>query len=311
MRTLKFTIFVIFCFILSDSSNALDTISVKYYPLAIGNTFVYNYRTQSNFGPITEYNFKYSILRDTIINNKKYFLRFQYPQNVSQWVRTDTTTGSMYAYDSTNNCPFYEYEKIIDSLAANPVFKYGNCNSGNYTCSGIISDSAFGFSGDSKIYSYFTFSPHYTSNGYKTFLNGIGHFKSHGEHYNFSTSGWHDLNLLGCVVNGITYGDTTLVGINNINSEIPKSFSIYQNYPNPFNPTTNIKFDVPYSSFVKISVFNVIWKEVEQIVNENLLSGSYEVNWDGSNYPSGVYYYRLQADGIENFIVTKSMLLMK
>ena len=183
MKKLKFIICVIFCIILTDSSKALDTISVKYYPLAIGNTFVYNYRSQNKLGPITEYNYKYCIVRDTVINHKKYFLRVQYPQNVSQWVRTDTTTGSMYAYDSTNSCPFYEYEKIIDSLAASPVYIYGNCNSGNYTCSGISSVSAFGFSWDSKTFSYFTFSPGYTSNGYKTFLNGIGHFKSHGEYF--------------------------------------------------------------------------------------------------------------------------------
>jgi photosystem II stability/assembly factor-like uncharacterized protein len=81
-----------------------------------------------------------------------------------------------------------------------------------------------------------------------------------------------------------------------------------QNYPNPFNPSTNIKFDIPKSSNVKINIYNALGKEVTTLVNEKLSTGSYEVNWNASNYPSGVYFYKLITDEFSN---TKKMVLLK
>ncbi len=99
-----------------------------------------------------------------------------------------------------------------------------------------------------------------------------------------------------------------IIGIKNITSEIPMSFSLGQNYPNPFNPTTNIKFALPKSSIVKITVFDITGKEIETLVNEQLQAGTYETKWNASNYPSGVYFYKLTTDG---FIETKRMLMIK
>ncbi|MCI0450054.1 MAG: hypothetical protein L0Y79_09780 [Chlorobi bacterium] len=65
--------------------------------------------------------------------------------------------------------------------------------------------------------------------------------------------------LLGCVINGVVYGDTGfMVGINQISSEVPETFSLFQNYPNPFNPSTKIKFQIPKSGFVKLTFFDVL-----------------------------------------------------
>ena len=115
-------------------------------------------------------------------------------------------------------------------------------------------------------------------------------------------------SLIGCYVNGVLYGDTTLAGINQIGFEIPSSFSLHQNYPNPFNPITNIRFNLPKNGFVTLKVFDIIGREVTTLVNEKLCAGSYETEWDGSGYPSGVYFYRLQT---ESFIETKKMVLLK
>lgn len=101
---------------------------------------------------------------------------------------------------------------------------------------------------------------------------------------------------------------TQSVGIHNLSSEIPEQFLLSQNFPNPFNPTTNIKFDIPKKSFVKLVIYNSLGKEVATLVNEELNSGSYQTDWDASEYPSGVYFYRLQT---EDFVQTKSMLLLK
>ena len=93
----------------------------------------------------------------------------------------------------------------------------------------------------------------------------------------------------------------------------PNEFSLSQNYPNPFNPTTTIRFNIPpvgngrdYS--VKLVVFDILGREVAALVNDVLQPGTYEVTWDGSNYSSGIYFYRLTT---ENYTASGKMLLIK
>jgi parallel beta-helix repeat protein len=94
----------------------------------------------------------------------------------------------------------------------------------------------------------------------------------------------------------------------NISFEFPHKFSLLQNYPNPFNPTTNIKFDLPKSTLVKLVVYDALGKEIETLVNEKLKEGSYQIDWNASKCPSGVYFYKLTT---EEFSETKKMILMK
>jgi hypothetical protein len=100
------------------------------------------------------------------------------------------------------------------------------------------------------------------------------------------------------------------IGIKNISSEIPSSYSLSQNYPNPFNPVTKIKFDISANSVGQtfLSVYDLLGREVATLVNEQLQPGTYEVTFDGSNLPSGVYFYRLSSG---NYIETKKMLMIK
>jgi len=86
------------------------------------------------------------------------------------------------------------------------------------------------------------------------------------------------------------------------------TFSINQNYPNPFNPKTTIKFQIPELSFVTIRIFDVLGNEIATLVNEEKPAGSYDIEFDASNLPSGIYFYRLRAG---NFVHAKKMVLMK
>ncbi len=88
----------------------------------------------------------------------------------------------------------------------------------------------------------------------------------------------------------------------------PSEFSLSQNHPNPFNPVTNIKFAVPNRTFVKLVIYDMLGKEVEILVNSEYNAGTYDVNWNASNYPSGVYFYRLNAG---DYSGTKKMVLVK
>lgn len=94
----------------------------------------------------------------------------------------------------------------------------------------------------------------------------------------------------------------------NNNIVLPRLFSLSQNYPNPFNPQTKIKFAVPKASFTKLVIYDLLGREVTTLLNEELKPGTYEADWDGSNFSSGVYFYKLVAG---DFVETNKMVLMK
>ena len=99
------------------------------------------------------------------------------------------------------------------------------------------------------------------------------------------------------------------VGIeDDLASQIPTKFEISQNYPNPFNPTTTIQFGIPENSFVSLKIYNVLGKEIATVLNEDKSIGSYEVDFNAINLPSGIYFYRIEAG---NFVETKKMILLK
>ena len=95
-------------------------------------------------------------------------------------------------------------------------------------------------------------------------------------------------------------------GVNN--SSIPLSYNLEQNYPNPFNPTTKISWQSPVSSLQTLKIYDVLGNEVATLVNEEKPAGTYEVEFNGSRLPSGVYFYKLQAG---SFSETKKLLLLK
>ena len=106
---------------------------------------------------------------------------------------------------------------------------------------------------------------------------------------------------------------TTPVNVSLTGSEIPGEFKLYANYPNPFNPATKIKFDIPEKSFVKLTVYDALGREINTLVNNELSPGSYVADWpaptgNGAGYTSGVYFYRLEAG---NYVETKKMLMIK
>ncbi len=110
--------------------------------------------------------------------------------------------------------------------------------------------------------------------------------------------------------NGAILKTTTggTIGVQQINTSLPDKFYLEQNYPNPFNPNTNIEFSLPKNSFVLLKVFDLLGREVANLVNENLSAGSYKYDFNASALPSGIYFYKLET---ENFSETKKMVLVK
>ncbi len=76
-------------------------------------------------------------------------------------------------------------------------------------------------------------------------------------------------------------------------AEIPKVFALYQNYPNPFNPATTIRYDIPKQSDVTVVVYDVMGRQVAELVNARHNIGAYIIHWNARGYASGIYYYRI------------------
>ncbi|MGA2669784.1 MAG: T9SS type A sorting domain-containing protein, partial [Ignavibacteria bacterium] len=91
-------------------------------------------------------------------------------------------------------------------------------------------------------------------------------------------------------------------------NKIPSSYVLSQNYPNPFNPTTNITYSIPKAGNVKLTIFDVLGREVSVLVNEVKSPGTYNVDFNASNIGSGVYFYRIEAG---DFSAVKKMVLVK
>jgi hypothetical protein len=100
----------------------------------------------------------------------------------------------------------------------------------------------------------------------------------------------------------------TLTGNIDPTNDVPKVFRLEQNYPNPFNPNTSIKYQISTKEFVTIKVYDILGKLVTTLVNEKKEPGTYDVQFDGTNYASGLYFYKIEAGDFEK---TLKMVLVK
>ena len=103
----------------------------------------------------------------------------------------------------------------------------------------------------------------------------------------------------------ITYMNITEVYLNEVEQIY---FRLFNNYPNPFNPSTTIKYSIPKQGNITLKVFDVLGSEVMTLINNGQQQGIYEIEFDGSELTSGIYFYRLQAG---EFVETKKMILLK
>jgi hypothetical protein len=104
------------------------------------------------------------------------------------------------------------------------------------------------------------------------------------------------------------FNSPLITTIHNINSTVSKEFKIFQNYPNPFNPVTKINYSIEKQGLAILKVYDILGREIRTLVNEVKTAGNYLIEFNGSELPSGVYFYRIQAG---NFIQVKKMILIK
>lgn len=146
--------------------------------------------------------------------------------------------------------------------------------------------------------------------GYKSigFVAGNGNSNSPKEYHfidNTATSGSYAYRLKQLDNDGtFKYSETVEANV----GHIPNDYSLNQNYPNPFNPSTTIAYDIPKTSFVRISVYDILGKEIKLVVNEQKNSGHYEIIFDAKELAGGIYYYTIKTG---EFSLSKKMILLK
>ncbi len=138
--------------------------------------------------------------------------------------------------------------------------------------------------------------------------------------YEYNSSSWSKLNSPDDYTLFMRATVVTLTSVIEIDTRVPEKFSISQNYPNPFNPSTSIKYGLPNTSLVKLEIFDINGRKVNELVNNKQESGTYQVLWNGTNdmgcsVASGVYHYRIEViDAQEQSkvrIEVNKMLLIK
>jgi hypothetical protein len=292
------------------------------YPLAVGNKWVYDIY---GWWADTAYH-GYSgvtireVVGDTLIPNGRFYYKlydpttFNYPLVLFE--RIDSVYGKVFRYDSTLGLPNDEY--LIEDLFAelgDTVWssRHQYQDYFPFICVGENFFNKWGTQGQRKTFTI------YDLTGYTYSLTqGIGIdtiYSSFDFGENFAT-------LKGYIIDGIVYGDTTVISVDDEELSVVSSFTLEQNYPNPFNPTTKIKFTIPTSPLnpspyqgegqrerlVTLKVYDVLGTEIAILVNEQKPAGTYEVEFDATGLPSGIYFYRLTAG---SYSATKKMLLLK
>ncbi|HEX2868205.1 MAG TPA: T9SS type A sorting domain-containing protein [Ignavibacteriales bacterium] len=100
----------------------------------------------------------------------------------------------------------------------------------------------------------------------------------------------------------------TATGVELIKNFTPESYTLTQNYPNPFNPSTFITYEIPKAGIVTLKIYDILGRQVAQLVNENQMPGKYSVSFNAQDLPSGIYIYQLRAN---DFQMSKKMTLLK
>ncbi len=298
MKTILVLLLILLSGILTNSYS-LDTAASKYYPLAIGNTWTYSHFATN--GPA--YRYREKITGTIVTNGHLYYIFTYYRIGFSETVsyrRIDSVKNNVLIYSSNSGCQWLQNEETADSLCG----RKGDSSLVGcvyYYRADTITKSLFGIPRKTKKYSW---SNYFEAGTTRELTREFGFTYE----YSFAHTNQTYNSLIGCVINGVMYGDTSLVGINIISTEIPGQFSLSQNYPNPFNPITHFGFRIAKSGLVKLTIYDALGTEVHVLVNQQLQPGTYEADWDASAYSSGVYYYRLDGG---NYTETKKMILIK
>ena len=296
---MKKTVFVLELILIFDSVSFSQQ---DFFPLEVGNYWQFKISHWTSGSGIT-YNYNYmEVLKDTsfsdsgvIFKKIKHILFYEWFDEYI-YLRYDTTLNSIMMYDID-----HDTETIFIDNNASLLDCWENTRLSSVCITDENSLNLFDLETNYKTYRWGTgwFNASISlANVYGPVIVG------HDESYVLSTI--DSALLIYAKINGIEYGQ--FVNVADENAHLPKEFYLSQNYPNPFNPSTKISYQLPNAGNVTLKAFDVLGREVATLDDEYKNAGRYEIEFNASNLPSGVYFYQLKAG---NYLETKKMMLLK
>jgi hypothetical protein len=279
---------------------------LDFYPLAVGNRWVYDYTILDwNMNGSQDIFFREVVSEKVKQNGKNYFeiLEKYINSGVTDTVyeRIDSLEGKVYRFEEF--CP--NQEQLIEDLVME------------------VNDSSFASRFEYCIEhapTELSSEQNYNQWGlYGLNRNYLASSLLTADYNLYSQIGLVNINLSddnyfktyvikGMLKDGIVYGDTTLTDVDDQINGIPTTYMLDQNFPNPFNPSTKITYEIPVQSNVLLRVYDIIGNEVATLVHEPKPAGIYHILFDATSLSSGVYFYRMQAG---DYIETKKMIYLK
>ena len=287
------------------------TENYDWFPLSIGNYWVYEVYTSDSEG--LHYwgdEIKTVVGLTTLDNGLDYFLyKYIYINGGStiEYIRLDSLSGKLYALSFEEKRDLL-YDDLSAEAGDTVCYEYNTA----FNCQYVQFETEFSVFGLNTLKKeYYPEAPGWYFG--HSFVKGIGLYQTYnGDLTTYSST------LKGCIIDGIVYGDTSVVTRVDKPHPVIYRYELEQNYPNPFNPTTTIRYKIPVSGLVTLKVFDVLGREVTTLVNEEKPAGIYEIEFDSHsglsplgearNLTSGVYFYRLKAG---RFIKTNKMIYLK
>lgn len=280
-----------------DKLNILRSLNsgISFYPLQVGNRWWYKKSIKWMSENKDAYFLKEIISKEILNNGFEYFKIKETGTGYDRiyFERIDSTTGML-----------YRNENEFDAEIVNLNMKYGETLKLN-TGSVIKYSSTRRVLFQKKVYDTKNYELLCCEYGGFSLIKNIGVLY---QSQNIVDTPEEYDTLIGGVINGVVFGDTTKVGIYEQPIYFPANLSLKQNYPNPFNPNTKIRFSIPENGMVTLKVFDILGREVETLINKEQIAGNYEVEFNGTNYTSGLYFYQLQYN---NSILVRKMLILK
>jgi hypothetical protein len=282
--------------LLLSIANLIAQDNTTYFPLHIGDYWLYNEGTLRQYGRKVE---------DSVrINDKKYYVRLVGVGNHSYEERDTVRLTEMNDVVFYRDCEEYILYKF--NAAIGDTWSY-TTNGIRYAVRLIEKVDSFQIQEGPLMGTY--------QNVLEFRRDPVGYFDAWEVDYLAPGLGviyramflGQDI-LSGAVIDGKLYGDITTTAVEEQDNPLPEYFELRQNYPNPFNPYTTIEFSLPHSGFVTLKIYNLLGEEVATLVSEERNAGKYKVEWHASNMASGMYFYRLQAGG---FMETKKLILLR
>lgn len=279
-------ILLLICFPFLSNSSAQE------FPLKIGNVWSYNVSHYTG----NHYTKNVEVIGDTVLGNGfKYFVLNHSDFSLSNFIRADS--GFIYYYNPYDSSDVKMFG-IEDTVGQSREIRYLYW----FTADHYSRNTETIFGVETEVYKY-------RLDGLATGNISISwdFGRTYSADYGDPGGPWPNetWQLSGCILSDTTYGiilDTKdeFVTIND--------FRLLQNYPNPFNPSTQIKFHIPYSTKVKLSVYDLLGREIEILIDRDLSAGEHIADFNAANLSSGIYFYKLKAD---KYSETKKLLLVR